>query len=483
MSNIMTKRGSQDNVVTYEHYCDTTADLTNIPKNQITLGSIAVVLQDEDGGLGIYIASSNKEWIAVSTSSGGAGGGIPFVGKLPIHLCGEGEYDAETGKPTVESPEEDIFYLVPTGDSLGDDQFKAWVYSEGRWESWESMSVEIPQSDWNQSDPTATDYIKNKPAIKAGTGTSSILEASAAVASGPQSHAEGAGTKASGPQSHAEGGGTEASGIQSHAEGSGTKASGAQSHAEGAGTKASGVQSHAEGSSTEASGPQSHAEGNGTKALGQTDHSEGYQCVAGAATGGQPGNHAEGYGTKATGGASHAEGYGTTASGEQSHAEGNGTTASGQQSHAEGGGTKASEAYSHAEGGGTKATGVASHAEGGGTEASGPQSHAEGGGTKASGPQSHAEGSGTTANHASQHVFGEYNIADSSAEAETKRGDYVEIVGNGTKNDARSNARTLDWSGNEWLAGNLTAAGGSITIGATTITEAQLQALLALLNA
>ena len=364
MSNIMTKRGSQDNVVTYEHYCDTTADLTNIPKNQITLGSIAVVLQDEDGGLGIYIASSNKEWIAVSTSSGGAGGGIPFVGKLPIHLCGEGEYDAETGKPTVESPEEDIFYLVPIGDSLGDDQFKAWVYSEGRWESWESMSVEIPQSDWNQTDSTATDYIKNKPAIKAGTGISSILEAGASAANGSHSHAEGYETTASGAQSHAEGGGTEASGSQSHAEGyettatggashaegSNTTASGPLSHAEGSDTTASDSQSHAEGYGTKASGAQSHAEGSDTKALGRTDHSEGYQCVAGAATGGQPGNHAEGYGTKATGGASHAEGSGTTASGSQSHAEGGGTKASGTHSHAEGADTTASESQSHAEG-------------------------------------------------------------------------------------------------------------------------------------
>jgi chitodextrinase len=51
---------------------------------------------------------------------------------------------------------------------------------------------------------------------------------------------------------------------------------------------------------------------------------------------------------------------------------------------------------------------------------------------------------------------------------------YVEIVGNGTATDARSNARTLDWAGNEWLAGNLTAAGGTFTLGATALTEAQL---------
>lgn len=70
MANIMSKRGTQDNVITYEHYCDTKADLANIPKDQITLGSTAVVLQDEDGSLGVYIAGSDKQWIAVAMSGG-----------------------------------------------------------------------------------------------------------------------------------------------------------------------------------------------------------------------------------------------------------------------------------------------------------------------------------------------------------------------------------------------------------------------------
>lgn len=73
MANIMTKRGSLDNIVTYEHYCDTKADLANIPENEITLGSTAIVLQDEDGALGVYIATSDKEWIAMMTT-GGSGG-------------------------------------------------------------------------------------------------------------------------------------------------------------------------------------------------------------------------------------------------------------------------------------------------------------------------------------------------------------------------------------------------------------------------
>ena len=60
--NITTKRGTLDNNVTYEHCCDTTADMTNIDPNQITLGSTCIVLQGEDDALEVYIADSNKQW-------------------------------------------------------------------------------------------------------------------------------------------------------------------------------------------------------------------------------------------------------------------------------------------------------------------------------------------------------------------------------------------------------------------------------------
>lgn len=63
--NIMTKRGNADNIITYEHFCDTTADLQNIDPHYITLGSIAIVLKGENG-IEIYLADSNKEWIAWS---------------------------------------------------------------------------------------------------------------------------------------------------------------------------------------------------------------------------------------------------------------------------------------------------------------------------------------------------------------------------------------------------------------------------------
>lgn len=62
MANIMTKRGQADNVITYEHICDTTADLDNIDPKYITLGSIALVLKGA-AGIEVYMATSNKEWV------------------------------------------------------------------------------------------------------------------------------------------------------------------------------------------------------------------------------------------------------------------------------------------------------------------------------------------------------------------------------------------------------------------------------------
>lgn len=116
--------------------------------------------------------------------------------------------------------------------------------------------------------------------------------------------------------------------------------------------------------------------------------------------------------------------------------------------------------YAHAEGYGCSARGAVAHAEGFQTSAAKGYSHAEGGNTLADGQGSHAEGYNTTATHKSQHVFGEYNVLDPSAAAATERGTYVEIVGNGTSSSdvGRSNARTLDWNGNETIAGQMTAA-------------------------
>lgn len=162
----------------------------------------------------------------------------------------------------------------------------------------------------------------------------------------------------------------------------------------------------------------------------------------------------------ASGQYAHAEGYITTASASYAHAEGIQTKATNNNTHAEGQGSEASGRTSHAEGYNTKATGEDSHAEGDASQATGRSAHAEGVQTRAIGNYSHAQGSYTRATHKAQHVFGEYNVDDGSSATASARGNYVEIVGNGTSSSNKSNARTLDWSGNETLKGDLTIKKG-----------------------
>lgn len=133
-----------------------------------------------------------------------------------------------------------------------------------------------------------------------------------------------------------------------------------------------------------------------------------------------------------------------------SHAEGYKTTANAPYSHAEGMETVASNPSCHAEGSGTTASGNCSHAENTGCIASGSNSHAEGYHTIARGEHSHASGAHTIAG-VEVFALGRYN---------KKAEDVALVVGNGWGNDSheyRSDALTLDYSGNLILAGNLTA--------------------------
>lgn len=133
-------------------------------------------------------------------------------------------------------------------------------------------------------------------------------------------------------------------------------------------------------------------------------------------------------------------------SGYAAHSEGNGSLASASASHAEGTDTISTGHSSHSEGFRTTADGNYSHSEGRNTWASGYISHAEGQNTVAAHPQSHAEGLGTIANGDNQHVQGKYNISDYTS---------LDIIGNGTSEDARSNAYTLDRNGNAWYSGDI----------------------------
>ena len=55
----MTKRGSLDNEITNEFWCDTVADRDAIPNSDINLGTVAVVLKP---AIQIFIADSNRQW-------------------------------------------------------------------------------------------------------------------------------------------------------------------------------------------------------------------------------------------------------------------------------------------------------------------------------------------------------------------------------------------------------------------------------------
>lgn len=106
----MTKRGSLDNEVTNEFFCDTEEDLANIPPRDINLGTVAVVLE----GLQIYIANSKKEWI---NFIGAAGDGSSTNSGASSNVVGEGAagsmiiHDGEAAKPTADVGQADSMVL------------------------------------------------------------------------------------------------------------------------------------------------------------------------------------------------------------------------------------------------------------------------------------------------------------------------------------------------------------------------------------
>lgn len=67
MAHTTTMRGNLDNEITYTHFCDTKADMSDINTNEITLGSVCVILEDESKNdtLQFLLAKSDKTWIYV----------------------------------------------------------------------------------------------------------------------------------------------------------------------------------------------------------------------------------------------------------------------------------------------------------------------------------------------------------------------------------------------------------------------------------
>jgi hypothetical protein len=154
---------------------------------------------------------------------------------------------------------------------------------------------------------------------------------------------------------------------------------------------------------------------------------------------------AMGYQTKAIGDYSIALGTITTASGYNSISSGNGTTASGYYSTAMGELTVASGDVSTATGTQTSAKGYNSTSTGQLTSAKGSNSTSMGYYTIAGGQVSTAMGWYTKAKPFALLAIGQYNDSTCSAGGNTAwtNTDPVFIIGNGTADDARSNALTV----------------------------------------
>ena len=83
---------------------------------------------------------------------GGGGGG----GTLHIHICTNGEYNPNTGVPTIQYPDETTIYLVPGG--TGNDLYVEWIYVDNAWEMFGSANIDL------------TDYVKNTDYASNNTG-------------------------------------------------------------------------------------------------------------------------------------------------------------------------------------------------------------------------------------------------------------------------------------------------------------------------
>lgn len=83
--------------------------------------------------------------------------------------------------------------------------------------------------------------------------------------------------------------------------------------------------------------------------------------------------------------------------------------------------------------------------------------------TRANGKGSNADGQNTYANGEYQNVSGKYNVLDNDNK-------YANIVGNGTSDDDRSNAYTLDWEGNAEFAGDVKSKGNTLESTANKVT-------------
>ncbi len=282
---------------------------------------------------------------------------------------------------------------------------------------------------------------------------------------GNYSFSSGASNIASGTISTAMGDQSTASGDNSTAMGSHSIASGEGSTAMGTFTTASGYDATAMGYSTTAFGSSATAMGNSTTASGFASTSLGEYTIASGFY-----STAMGQSSTALGAASTAMGQSSTASGAASTAMGIASTASGTYSTAMGQNTVASGNSATAMGQYSTASGVGATAIGYGPFASGVFSTAMGLNTVASGDYSTVFGFQNTAGAYASLAIGQFNdsIATSSRTSWIPT-NPVFIIGNGTADNARSNAFMVLKNGNTGISAT-PVNGQKLTVGGKTTT-------------
>ena len=305
--------------------------------------------------------------------------------------------------------------------------------------------------------------------IVAGTGTSSIVmnhdDTNTNEASGNYSTALGYGTKAAGEGGFAAGYSNTPGNVMA---GEGAVCCIGRVTKTG-GWKATGKNSIAIGSYSGGLGGTYGATGENSIAIGNAIEATASNCIGLGADAKSSGTSAIAIGNEANASSIYATsiGYYSNASntdaislGHLSNANGHGGIAIGTRATASIGGAIAI-GYGSDSTNKTQATGTYSMALGSCPSspivASGANSVAIGPGATAGNTNSIAFGYHVNSGVENQTALGKYNIAQTSAD-ETK---YGLIFGNGTADTARTNAFTLDWTGNATFAGTVTSASGA----------------------
>ena len=287
MAYAMTKQGSLDNCITYEFICDTLEDMNAIENRYRTIGSVAVVLQGESGGMEAYIAGSNKQWNNLGAMGANGSSSESTGSGLSIYICAQNE--VSNGLPNIQDPDETTIYLVSAGNESGN-LYEEYIYINNTWEKFGAGSIDL-SSYATKANPEFTGTIKINGGVTPGTnaialGYGSVAQAQNSIAILGGNVAQAAtgaiaiqNATAAGANALAIGGGCTAEGNFSFAHGTGNYTKGQGSHAEGQSTSARGTGSHSEGSSTEANGNFSHTEGASTRAAGTYSHVSGMYNV------------------------------------------------------------------------------------------------------------------------------------------------------------------------------------------------------------